>query len=64
MPEWTGCDRCAVAQAQYLIKLLDGELYFCGHHFNKFKAGLDKVSYEIVELNKVEETPELVEMAE
>jgi hypothetical protein len=43
----------------YLIKLMDGELAFCGHHFNKNKEALDKVSYEIVELNKKEEAPQL-----
>jgi len=46
----------------YLIKLLSGELAFCGHHFNKNKEALDKVSYEIVELNKIE-TP-LIEKEE
>ena len=60
--EWIGCDRCHVAQAMYQVKLLDGELYFCGHHFNENKAGLDKVSYEIVELYKEDE--EQLEKAE
>ena len=64
MSEWIGCDRCSIAQAMYLVKLVEGELYFCGHHFNKYKQGLDKVSYEVIELNKVEEAPQLVEMAE
>jgi hypothetical protein len=59
MSEWTGCDQCRVAQAMYLIKLVDGELYFCGHHYNASKRGLDKVSYEVIELNKIEETPQL-----
>jgi hypothetical protein len=44
----------------YLVKLVDGELAFCGHHYNKNKAGLDKVAYEVIELNKIEET-QLVE---
>lgn len=61
MSEWIGCDRCSIAQAMYLVKLVEGELYFCGHHFNKYKQGLDKVSYEVIELNKVEEVPQLVE---
>jgi hypothetical protein len=43
----------------YLIKLVEGELAFCGHHYNKNKEALDKVSYEIIELNKTEETPQL-----
>jgi hypothetical protein len=57
--KWIGCDQCGSAQAMYLIKLMDGELAFCGHHFNKNKEALDKVSYEIVELNKKEEVPQL-----
>ena len=40
---------------------MDGELYFCGHHFNKNKAGLDKVAYEIIELDRKEEVPQLIE---
>lgn len=61
---WIGCDQCSSAQALYLVKLIDGELAFCGHHYNKNKAGLDKVAYEIIQLNKVEETSQLTEMAE
>jgi hypothetical protein len=65
MTEWIGCDKCnSVVPAMYLVKLVSGELAFCGHHFRAYKAGLDKVSYEVIELNKVEETPQLVEMAE
>jgi len=65
MNEWIGCDKCnSVVPAMYLVKLVSGELAFCGHHFNKFKEVLDKVSYEVIELNKTEETPQLVEMAE
>lgn len=63
LTRWIGCDQCGTAQAMYLIKLMDGELFFCGHHFNKNKEGLDKVSYEIIQLNKVEEVP-LLEGAE
>ena len=59
--KWIGCDQCGAAQALYLVKLMDGELAFCGHHFNLNKEALDKVSYEIVELNKVEETPQLID---
>ena len=62
--KWIGCDKCNIAQALYLVKLVEGELYFCGHHFNSYKQGLDKVAYEVIELNKTEEAPQLVEMAE
>jgi hypothetical protein len=57
LDKWIGCDQCGSAQAMYLIKLMDGELAFCGHHFNKNKEALDKVAYEIIQLNKIEETP-------
>ena len=57
--KWIGCDQCGSAQAMYLVKLMDGELAFCGHHLNKNKEALDKVSYEIIQLNKIEETPQL-----
>jgi hypothetical protein len=43
------CDKCGPAvSAQYLVKLISGELGFCGHH-----------SYEVIELNKTEEVLEL-----
>ena len=62
--KWIGCDQCSSAQAMYLVKLVDGELAFCGHHYNKNKAGLDKVGYEVIQLNKVEEeVPQLTEEA-
>jgi hypothetical protein len=61
---WIGCDQCGTAQALYLVKLIDGELYFCNHHLNKNKGALDKVAYEIIQLNKTEEIPQLTEMAE
>jgi hypothetical protein len=65
MSDWIGCDKCnSVVPAMYLVKMVNGELSFCGHHFRKYKEGLDKVSYEVIELNKVEEAPQLVEMAE
>ena len=57
--KWIGCDQCGSAQAMYLIKLMDGELAFCGHHFNKNKEALDKKAYEIIQLNKTEEVPQL-----
>ena len=64
LTRWIGCDQCSIAQAMYLIKLVDGELYFCGHHYNKNKEGLDKAAFEMIELNKIEEVPQLTEMAE
>ena len=49
------CDSCNVARASYLVKLIEGELAFCGHHYFKNKGPLDEKSYEVIELNKVEE---------
>jgi hypothetical protein len=57
LDKWIGCDQCGSAQAMYLIKLIEGELAFCGHHYNKNKEALDKKAYEIIQLNKTEETP-------
>lgn len=57
--EWVGCDQCGSAQALYLVKLMDGQLAFCGHHFNLNKGALDKVAYEVIQLNKEEISPEL-----
>jgi hypothetical protein len=42
------CDRCN-AQARVLVKGLQGELYFCSHHFNKHEEKLSSWSYEIVD---------------
>ena len=53
--KWIGCDQCSSAQALYLVKLMDGELAFCGHHYNEYKDKLESVSYETVELGKTEE---------
>jgi hypothetical protein len=64
LTEWIGCDQCSIAQAMYLVKLVEGELYFCGHHYNASKAGLDKVSYEVIDLNKIEEDVPQLEKAE
>ena len=57
--KWIGCDQCGSAQAMYLIKLMDGELAFCGHHYRKNKEGLDKVAYEIIELDRKEAVPQI-----
>lgn len=51
------CDRCPTAKAAYLIKLLDGELFFCNHHYNKYKEALDKKAYEVIQLDRKEELP-------
>ena len=59
LTKWIACDQCNSAQDLYLVKLMDGELAFCGHHFNKNKEALDKVSYEIVELDRKEAVPQL-----
>ena len=61
---WQGCDKCETAQALYQAKGLAGDLFFCGHHYNASKAGLDKVSYEVIELNKIEEEVPQLETAE
>jgi hypothetical protein len=63
LDKWIGCDQCGSAQAMYLVKLIEGELAFCGHHYNKNKEALDKKAYEIIQLNKTEEVP-LLEGAE
>ena len=71
--EWVGCDQCGSAQALYLVRfvnlseidtvggLTSNELAFCGHHFNLNKEALDKVAYEIIQLNKEEEVPQLID---
>jgi hypothetical protein len=48
----------------YYCDALDGELAFCGHHYNKYKEGLDKKAYEVIQLNKVEEEVPQLEKAE
>jgi len=42
------CDRCG-SQAFVLIKMVAGELMFCGHHFAKHEESLDKVAFEIID---------------
>jgi len=65
LTRWIACDKCGnSAQAKWLIKLVEGELYFCGHHKNKFEDKLAKVSYEMIELDKVEEEVTTLETAE
>ena len=62
LTRWIKCDSCS-AQALYLTKGTSGELYFCGHHRNKYSKTLDSWAFEIVELNRKEETP-LIEKEE
>jgi hypothetical protein len=57
--KWIGCDQCGSAQALYLVKLMDGELAFCGHHYNKNKEALDKQAYETIELDRKEMVPQI-----
>jgi hypothetical protein len=64
LTRWIACDACSTAQAKWLIKLVEGELFFCGHHKNKFEDGLAKVSYEMIELDKIEEEVPTLETAE
>ena len=58
--EYIPCDACGSADAMYLVKLVGGDLAFCGHHYNSNKRGLDRAAYEVIELDKVE-VPQLVE---
>ena len=58
LTRWIKCDSCS-AQALFLARGTSGELYFCGHHRNKYSETLDKWAYEIIEYNKKEEVPQL-----
>jgi len=42
------CDRCN-AQAFVLVKMVAGELMFCGHHYAKHQTTLDKMAFEIID---------------
>lgn len=42
------CDRCQ-SQAWVIVKGLEGELFFCGHHFTKHEEALYNWAYEIVD---------------
>ena len=69
--KWIKCDASCSAKALYLIRfvnssevdtvggLTSNELVFCGHHFNKYKGALDKVTLEIIELDRKEEVPNI-----
>jgi hypothetical protein len=56
LTRWIKCDSCS-AQALWLARGTSGELYFCGHHRNKYSETIDKWAYEIVDLDKKEEIP-------
>jgi uncharacterized LabA/DUF88 family protein len=58
LTKWIKCDSCS-AQALWLARGTNGELYFCGHHRNKFSQTLDKWAYEIIDLDKKEEVQQL-----
>lgn len=49
----TALDRCdsgkCGAAAKVLVKGLEGELLFCGHHYNKHETALDSWAYETVD---------------
>jgi hypothetical protein len=46
-------DRCDApgcpAQAWVIAKFVTGELYFCGHHFDKYEVSIIRDSYDIVD---------------
>lgn len=42
------CDRCG-AQAFIIAKMVNGNLFFCGHHYQKHQKTLDKSAFEIID---------------
>jgi hypothetical protein len=51
------CDSCS-AEALVLVKLVTGELQFCGHHYNRYANKLSSYAYEIVdERSKINPKP-------
>jgi hypothetical protein len=42
------CDQCA-AQALVLVKLVTGELMFCGHHYKLNEKALNTVAFQIID---------------
>jgi len=42
------CDRC-MAQAFVLVNFMEGELFFCGHHFATHELMLREKGYEILD---------------
>jgi len=52
------CDRCGAKAYVRVTLAAGGELLFCGHHMNKFRAGLTKVAAEIHdETEQLDDTP-------
>jgi hypothetical protein len=42
------CDRCQ-SQAFVLVKGINGQLLFCGHHFTKHEESLYNWAYDIID---------------
>jgi len=46
-------DRCDACSAAALVKVsgVSGELFFCGHHYNKFEntEGMKKFAFDVVD---------------
>jgi hypothetical protein len=42
------CDRCG-SQAWVLVKGMNGELLFCGHHYTKNESALFQWAYDIID---------------
>ena len=42
------CDQCS-AEALVLVKGVNGELMFCGHHYNQNEKALVEFAYEVVD---------------
>ena len=45
------CDSCG-SQAYVLVKGVNGELLFCGHHYKKNEKALAEFAYEIIDERK------------
>lgn len=58
------CDRCG-AQAFVRSVLTNGELLWCGHHYEEFKAGLESVTiFTEDHRDKINQRPSLSANAE
>ena len=42
------CDRCG-SQAWVLVKGMNGELLFCGHHYTSNESALFQLAYDIID---------------
>jgi len=65
-PEWilSPLDRCDSCNAEALVRVsgISGQLFFCGHHYNKIiddKTGYDKIMSFMIEI--LDEREKLVE---